>query len=204
MKRPSPSKWTLGYAGIIGVSLVIAIVAGWTGLAPQIDDSAYDWMFRRFPPPPIEPHCIILAIDDATLGAMGSQREYRTILATGLELLAAAHPKVVAIDMVLEDQAGASEDDPLERAMQATKNLVLVAHLAGPRWEHPLPRFAQMGGRSWDTIKPTNSRTMASLGRFRSSNARREKGTGLWRWKRFAWRAENGSSKLPKKSKSET
>jgi signal transduction histidine kinase len=143
LKRPSPSKWTLGYAGIIGASLVIAIVAGWTGLAPQIDDSAYDWMFRRFPPSAIEPHCIILAIDDATLGAMGSQREYRTILATGLQLLAAAQPKVVAIDMVLEDQAGASEDDPLERAMQATKNLVLVAHLAGERWEHPLPRFAK-------------------------------------------------------------
>lgn len=144
MKRPSPSKWTLGYAGIIGASLVIAIVAGWTGLAPQIDDSAYDWMFRRFPPPaPQSPHCIILAIDDTTLAAMGSQREYRTIVATGLQLLAAAHPKVVAIDMVLEDQASAAEDDPLERAMQATKNLVLVAHLAEDRWEHPLPRFAK-------------------------------------------------------------
>jgi len=143
LKRPSPSRWTLGYAGIIGASLAIAIVAGWTGLAPQIDDSAYDWMFRQFPPADAQPHCIILAIDDATLGAMGSQREYRTILATGLRLLAAAHPKVVAIDMVLEDQAGAAEDDPLERAMQATKNLVLVAHLAGDRWEHPLARFAK-------------------------------------------------------------
>jgi signal transduction histidine kinase len=143
LKRPSPSKWTLGYGGIIGASLVTAIVVGWTGLAPQIDDSGYDWMFRRSPPAEIQPHCIILAIDDATLGAMGSQREYRTILAKGLQLLAAAHPKVVAIDMVLEDPAGASEDDPLERAMQATKNLVLVAHLAGQRWENPLPRFAK-------------------------------------------------------------
>jgi signal transduction histidine kinase len=143
LKRPWPSKRTLGYAGIVAASLVIGIVAGWTSLATQIDDSAYDWMFRLFPPPATKPHCIILAIDDATLGAMGSEREYRTMLATGLELLAAGHPKVVGIDMVLADKAVSTEDDPLERAMRATKNLVLVAHLAGQRWENPLPRFAQ-------------------------------------------------------------
>jgi signal transduction histidine kinase len=74
---------------------------------------------------------------------MGSQREYRTILANGLELIAAAHPSVVGIDMVLADKAVSTEDDPLERAMHATKNLVLVTHLADERWENPLPRFAQ-------------------------------------------------------------
>ena len=143
MKRPWPSKRTLGYAGIVATSLVIGIVAGWTSLATQIDDSAYDWMFRLFPPPVTKPHCMILAIDDATYSAMGSQSEYRTMLATGLELLAAGHPKVVGIDMVLADQADAIKDERLERAMHATKNLVLVAHLVGQQWENPLPRFGQ-------------------------------------------------------------
>jgi signal transduction histidine kinase len=118
-------------------------VAGWTSLATQIDDSAYDWMFRLFPPPVTKPHCMILAIDDATYSAMGSQSEYRTMLATGLELLAAGHPRVVGIDMVLADQADRTKDERLERAMHATKNLVLVAHLVGQQWENPLPKFAQ-------------------------------------------------------------
>jgi signal transduction histidine kinase len=143
LKRPWLNKRTLGYAGIVAASLVIGIVSGWTSLATQIDDSAYDWMFRLFPPPAAKPHCIILAIDDATLGAMGSQSEYRTMLATGLELLAPGHPKVVGIDMVLADKAVPIKDERLERAMQATKDLVLVAHLTGQRWENPLQRFGK-------------------------------------------------------------
>jgi signal transduction histidine kinase len=143
LKRLLPSKRTLGYAGVVAASLVIGIVSGSTSLAKQIDDSAYDWMFRLFPPPATKPHCIILAIDDATYAAMGGVRADRTILATGLELLAAAHPKVVGIDMVLADETVPSEDIPLERAMQATKNLVLVAHPANQGWENPLPMFAR-------------------------------------------------------------
>jgi len=143
LKRPWLSKRTLGYAGIVAASLVIGIVSGWTSLATQIDDSAYDWMFHLSPPVAAKPHCMILAIDDATYGAMGSQSEYRTMLATGLELLAAGHPKVVGIDMVLADKAVPVKDERLERAMRATKNLVLVTHLVGQHWENPLPRFGQ-------------------------------------------------------------
>jgi CHASE2 domain-containing sensor protein len=142
LKRPWPSKRGLGYAGIVAASLlVVAIVSAWTSLAAHIDDSAYDWMFSLYPPAATQPHCIILAIDDATFGAMGGVREYRTMLAKALELLAPVHPPVVGIDMVLADKQIPSEDDPLERAMRATKNLVLVAHLADHRWENPLPNF---------------------------------------------------------------
>ena len=143
MKRPWLNKRTLGYVGIISASLLVAIVSGWSPLAEHIDDSAYDWMFSLFPPKPAPPHCIILAIDDATFGEMGGVREYRSMLAKSLELLAPAHAKVVGVDMVLADKEVPSEDDPLERAMRATKNLVLVARLSGRSWENPLPNFAR-------------------------------------------------------------
>ncbi len=147
MKKPSPNKrpshkTTLGYAAVLAVTLVIAIVLGWTSLASQIDDDAYDVMFRLHPPPASPPHCLILAIDDATYGAMGGVRAYRSMLAKALELLAPAQPKVVAIDMVLADQEDAPEDDRLLRAMQSTKDLVLVAHLQNGLWEDPLANFA--------------------------------------------------------------
>ena len=98
-------------------------------------------MFRLNPPAAAQPHSMILAIDDATFSAMGGVRAYRSMLANALELLAPAPPKVVAIDMVLADKEDPQEDDRLRRAMQATQNLVLVAHLQNDRWENPLDEF---------------------------------------------------------------
>ena len=143
MKRLWPSKRTIGYVAVVTASLIIAIVTGWLPVADQINDAAYDWMFSRNPPPPQPPHCIILAIDDATYSAMGGVREYRSMLAKALTLIAPAHPKVVAVDIVLADKTVPAEDDPLEAAFRATPNLVLVAHLADQRWERPLPQFAR-------------------------------------------------------------
>ena len=114
MKKPSfPNRRTLGYVAILAVTLAAAIILGWTALAAQIDDDAYDWMFRLHPPVARQPHSLILAIDDATFSAMGGVRAYRTMLAEALELLAPAQPKVVAIDMVLADQEDRPEDDRL-------------------------------------------------------------------------------------------
>jgi signal transduction histidine kinase len=158
LKRLSPNKRTLGYYGIIAASLAVAVVSGWTALASQIDDYAYDWMFRLFPPSATKSHSIILAIDDATFSAMGGVREYRSMLAKALELLAPAHPKVVGIDLVLADKEDPTEDDPLERAMQGTKNLVLVAHLEGQRWEEPLDRFARWSAGIGHDTADENSR----------------------------------------------
>jgi signal transduction histidine kinase len=143
LKKPSSlNRRTLGYVAILAVTLALAIALGWTALAAQIDDDAYDWMFRLSPPVALPAHSLILAIDDATYSAMGGVRAYRSMLAEALERLAPVQPKVVAIDMVLADKEDRQEDDRLLRAMQATKNLVLVAHLEnGRHWEDPLEGF---------------------------------------------------------------
>ncbi len=141
MKKPSAGKHPAGYIAAVAVALAVAIVLGWTSLASVIDDDAYDVMFRLDPPAAAPAHSWILAIDDATYSAMGGVRAYRSMLAKALELLQPAHPKLVAIDMVLADKEDPSEDDRLARAMQATKNLVLVAHLQNGRWEDPLDQF---------------------------------------------------------------
>ena len=139
MKKPL-SKRTLGYLGVLAAALALAIVAGWTSLAAQIDDYGYDWMFRLNPPAAAPAHSMILAIDDATYGAMGGVRGYRAMLAKGLELLRTARPKAVAIDVILTDRED-EVDGNLERAMQGAPNLVLATHLENGRWENPLPRF---------------------------------------------------------------
>lgn len=141
MKKLSPSKRTLGYLGVLTAALAVAILAGWSPLGIQIDDYAYDWLFRQSPPSPAPERPIILAIDDATYSAMGGVREYRSMLAKGLELLAPVHPKILAIDVILADKEDPTEDARLAKAMQATDNLVLATHLENGRWENPLPAF---------------------------------------------------------------
>ncbi len=149
MKKPSPSKLTFGYIAILGATLALAILAGWTPLAAQIDDYAYDWMFRLDPPAPAPSHAVILAIDDDTFTSMGGVGGYRSMWAQAFDLVKRANPKAVALDVVLSDPwKDPAEDQRLDRAMQGVNNLVLAAHwdprqLGNARWEDPLPIFRQ-------------------------------------------------------------
>ena len=119
MKKPSPNKLTLGYVAILGATLALAILAGWTPLAAQIDDYAYDWMFRLDPPAPAPSHAVILAIDDDTFTSMGGVGGYRSMWAQAFDLVKRANPKAVALDGVLSDPwKDPAEDQRLERAMR--------------------------------------------------------------------------------------
>ena len=152
MKKPSlllllfPNRRTLGYLAILAVTLAFAIVLGWTSLGAQIDDDAYDVMFRLHPPAPFHTHCIILAIDDATFNSMGGVGGYRAMWTKAFEQIKRANPKAAALDVVLSDPwKDPAEDQRLGRAMQAIPNLVLATHLDNDsgRWEDPLPMFRQ-------------------------------------------------------------
>ena len=135
------------YAAVTGAAFVLALLAGWSLIGTRIDDYAYDLLLSFNPPPAHQSACVIVAIDEATLNNRGGPRAYRTILAKGLDAIAAGKPAVVAIDMVLADAGDPREDQHLAEALKATHNLVLPAefvddgHVRG--WENPLPRFAR-------------------------------------------------------------
>jgi signal transduction histidine kinase len=153
-----PSKQVLGYIAVLAATLALAIVSGMTAVANQFDDAAYDWMFRLEPPATRTPQSMVLGIDDATLSAMGGPPALRSMLATGLERLQPANPKAVAIDVVLTDVEDVEMDQHLARAMQGTRNLVLVAHLAEGRWQKPLPDFARSAAGLGHDTADENSR----------------------------------------------
>ena len=88
MKKRWPGKDIAGYAGVLLGCFLIAIVAGWTSFANQIDSDVYDWMVQRNPPPHHPSEAVVLMIDDATFGAMGGVRNLRGIAATALERIA--------------------------------------------------------------------------------------------------------------------
>jgi signal transduction histidine kinase len=133
---------TVGYIGVVAGCFALAVyIPVWTSLARRVDNDAYDWMLRLYKPKPRIPQSELVVIDDATFQTMGGVRHLRSILAEGLELVAAGSPKAVAVDVILSDKGDPEEDARLAAACRRTPNLVLDADIAGQAWEDPLPEF---------------------------------------------------------------
>src|SRR5215467_9549433 len=132
------------YIALLAGSLVFAVATSYLPLAGQIDKDAYDWFFRLYRPPDWTPQSIVLAIDEDTFHTSGGVSGTRRALAEGLDLIAPAGPKAVAIDVILaEEEEDPADSNLLERAIRLTPNVVLACDLTthGDAWEDPLPRF---------------------------------------------------------------
>jgi signal transduction histidine kinase len=131
------------YWALLVASFAVALTVSWTSFGAQIDNDAYDWMFRLYRPPAWTTESILLAIDEPSLNAYGGVPGLRKPLAQALRLISAAAPKAVAVDLILADNTDPAIDASLQEAMHATRNLVLACQLLpdGAAWEDPLPRF---------------------------------------------------------------
>lgn len=129
------------YPSILALAFLFSIVLSWTQFAGQIDNSAYDFIFRLYQPAPWKHDSIILAADEDSFRAFGGIVGLRKMFADGLQRIKAVSPRAVAIDLVLSEPG--QNDDALEAAFQATPNLILPCELLsdGNRWSDPLPRF---------------------------------------------------------------
>jgi signal transduction histidine kinase len=128
-------------AGLVLASALISVPLGWTAFGRQVDESAYDFLFRLEPPASWVPSSIVLAIDEPTLTKYGGLIGMRAALADGLDRLHDARPSVVAVDLILAEPGDA--DDKLEAAFARTPNLVLASDMRpdASGWEDPIPRF---------------------------------------------------------------
>ena len=140
-------KRNLAYVSVLAGCLILGTLAGWLG--SRIDNYAYDTLTRLSPPPERPTQSVVVGIDEETLAAEGGMRRIRPILAGTLEQLADAHPKTIALDVILSDKGDDAEDAQLEAALRNTRNLILPCELIAPPsggsanvWEDPLPRFA--------------------------------------------------------------
>lgn len=131
------------YAAVLAMGFVVSIVAGWTSLGIKLDDAAYDWMFVQHPPKPWQPQSVLLVIDEESFRSSGGVPGLRKALADSLDLIRAASPQAVALDVTLADQTDEISDSRLEAALRSTPNLVLPCDLIanGSAWEDPIPRF---------------------------------------------------------------
>jgi signal transduction histidine kinase len=126
---------------LVLTSAAAAIALDWSAFGRQIDQYAYDFLFRLEQPARWQPSSIILAIDNRTLTKYGGLIGMRAALADGLSIIQPARPAAVAVDIILTE-AGVA-DDKLEAVFARTQNLVLSSDMQpdGSQWEEPIPRF---------------------------------------------------------------
>jgi len=137
---------TRAYAILVALvlgSALLGIFFSWTAFGRQIDNYAYDFLFRLEQPAPWQPSSIILAIDEKTLARYGGINGMRGALAEGLERIRDAKPAAVAVDIILAEPGDPAADARLEKAFAGTKNLVLSCDLLpdASGWEDPIERF---------------------------------------------------------------
>jgi signal transduction histidine kinase len=121
-----------------GIAVVVSAIYG-----KQINDWAYDSMFLAHPYVPTNPQALVLAIDELTLMDCGGIRGIRKPLARALNVLAGAHPKTVAVDVILADAGDPTDDEALAAALKRVPNVVLASELIdnNRQWENPRPEF---------------------------------------------------------------
>jgi signal transduction histidine kinase len=144
LKKRWPSRRLIGYIAVLAGCMTCAVLASWqTIVSDRLDNYATDVLFRILPPKAWTPQSIVLGIDEETYLHMGGTMDDRAILAKALDLIAPAHPKAVAIDVILADAGDPAQNRALAAAMHRTPNLVLSCEMIPTGWEDPLPIFAR-------------------------------------------------------------
>jgi PAS domain S-box-containing protein len=129
---------------ILVVSAAAGVLVDWN--APGVGRYARDWLMRARGPLPPPDDLAIVAIDETSMTRFGRFPWNRHVLARTVDAIAAAKPKVIALDVLITDATSQEDDDALARSIGRAGNVVVAAQLTespvhgGPaRWLLPLP-----------------------------------------------------------------
>src|SRR5258707_12737933 len=86
---------------ILVVSAGLGMFVNWN--APGLDRYARDWLMRARGPLPVPDDIAIVAIDEPSITRFGRFPWSRHVIARTIDVLAATHPKVIAIDVLFTD-----------------------------------------------------------------------------------------------------
>lgn len=145
--RRTRVEWVLLLAAVL---IVTALVARFNWFE-RADLALLDFSIASQPHAPRN-DIVLVAIDDASIGAIGRWPWRRTVLAALIDQLAADQPRVIGLDVILSEPDIRYPADDLELAasIARARNVVLpvVAEpgVAGPVLRHPLDAFAATGG----------------------------------------------------------
>jgi signal transduction histidine kinase len=138
------------YVAALAACVAIVWTASWTSIGKGWNRIPFDTAKTVEVPAAAVPEskAVVVAIDEPTLKAEGGMYAIRSILAAVLNKVNAAQPAAVADDILLADPTpDESGNAALESALRSTHKLILPCDVilvdGSPRWELPLPRFAQ-------------------------------------------------------------
>src|SRR5665647_2963604 len=147
-------------AAKIAWSLAIVVAAASAGIlvdwqAPGIGRYTRDWLMRARGPLPVPEDIAVVAIDEPSMARFGRFPWSRQVIARTIDALAAAHPKVIALDVLFTDSpvhGGPSRWLPplpaIERAAAAVGHVNAQTELDGTVRQVAI-RLADDNGRSY-------------------------------------------------------
>ncbi|HKX30706.1 MAG TPA: CHASE2 domain-containing protein [Blastocatellia bacterium] len=132
---------------IVAISSVLALIISWR--VPELDLYARDWLMRTRGALVVPEDIVIVAIDEASLKALGRFPWRRRLMAEALDYLTNAQPKAIALDVLYVDPTDQDEDSALAAAIERADKVIVAAQLtsvAGTTaeeertvWLRPLP-----------------------------------------------------------------
>ncbi len=140
------SKQYLKVAATSTAVALFVLLLSWQSYFNQITDAAYDFTLRVSGQ--IEPSSPthIVAIDEESLDRFGAWPWPRDVLARLIDRIAEVEPRVIGIDVVLDDPRDELGDFLLARSVKSAGRVVLATRVddatGDPRWQKPLPALA--------------------------------------------------------------
>ncbi|HJZ95029.1 MAG TPA: CHASE2 domain-containing protein, partial [Candidatus Solibacter sp.] len=165
-------------AVIAASTLAILLVSAGAGIfvdwrAPGLGRYGRDWLMRARGPLPAPDDIAIVAIDEPSIARFGRFPWSRQVIARTIDAVAAAKPKVIAVDVLFTDPTTQEDDDMLARSIGRAGNVVVAASLTdapvhgGPaRWLLPIraiERAAAIGHINVQTEQDGAARQIAVM-----------------------------------------
>lgn len=151
MTQPAPSRRRAYLREWLALAFILLILVGLASRhasLERLDHLAQDLGSRLFTPP-ASPEIVIVAIDDASLAAIGRWPWRRALHAELLERITRQHPRAIGMDILLGEADGdyPADDAVLAQAIARAGRVVLPVARRGPAAietaDLPLPPFAR-------------------------------------------------------------
>src|ERR1700737_4720167 len=112
--------------------------------APGLDLYARDLLMRARGPIAFPNDIVIVAIDEASIARYGRFPWSRSVISRTVDVVASAHPKVIAVDVLFSEPTDRSDDNALADSIKRAGNVVSAAQLLrAPSgevvWLRPIP-----------------------------------------------------------------
>jgi adenylate cyclase len=137
------------------VALAVTVVLGstiWIGQARLFDWRVYDFLSTQWPPQPVPPTPVLVAIDEPSFDEIGRPWPWpRGLHGQLVESLRAAGAKVIALDLVFAEPQDETQDGLLARALgpdvvlASTEETIETPQLTQHKDVLPLQRFLDTG-----------------------------------------------------------